>query len=59
MQMRYIASYLLLVIAGVASPDEAAIRKVLDAAGVETDEDQLSKLLTELKGKDINEVRSL
>jgi large subunit ribosomal protein LP2 len=57
--MRYIASYLLLVTAGVASPDEAAIRKVLDAAGVETDEDQLSKLLTELKGKDINEVRSL
>lgn len=57
MQMRYIAAYLLLVTAGVSSPDEAAIRKVLDAGGVETDEDQLSKLLSELKGKDINDVR--
>ncbi|EKM81838.1 hypothetical protein AGABI1DRAFT_83272 [Agaricus bisporus var. burnettii JB137-S8] len=54
--MRYIAAYLLLVTAGVSSPDEAAIRKVLDAGGVETDEDQLSKLLSELKGKDINDL---
>lgn len=54
--MRYLAAYLLLVIAGVSSPDAAGIRKVLDAAGVETDDERLEKLLGELEGKDINEV---
>ncbi len=54
--MRYIAAYLLLQIAGVAEPDGAAIRKVLDAAGIETDDERLEKLLGELQGKDINQV---
>jgi len=54
--MRYLAAYLLLVIAGVASPDAAGIRKVLDAAGIEVDDERLEKLLGELKGKDINQL---
>lgn len=54
--MRYIAAYLLLQTAGVASPDAAGIRKVLDAAGIETDDERLNKLLDELKDKDVNEV---
>lgn len=54
--MRYIAAYLLLQIAGVAEPDAAGIQKILDAAGIEADQERLDKLLTELKGKDVNEV---
>ncbi|KAL7008198.1 60S acidic ribosomal protein P2 [Cystobasidiomycetes sp. EMM_F5] len=56
--MRYIAAYLLLQIGGNASPSEADIKSVLDAAGVDTDSDRLSKLLSELEGKDINELIS-
>jgi large subunit ribosomal protein LP2 len=54
--MRYIAAYLLLQIAGVAKPDAAAIRKVLDAAGIETDDERLDKLISELADKDVNQV---
>ncbi|KAF5362036.1 hypothetical protein D9756_002465 [Leucocoprinus leucothites] len=52
--MRYIAAYLLCQIGGTANPDEAAITKVLEAAGVEVDSDRISKLLSELEGKDVN-----
>ncbi|KAG9082039.1 60S acidic ribosomal protein P2 [Ceratobasidium sp. 392] len=52
--MRYIAAYLLLQIGGNASPGGDDIRKVLSAGGVDVDEDRLSKLLSELEGKDVN-----
>ena len=55
--MRYIAAYLLLVIGGNASPSADDIKKVLASVGIETDEDRLSKLISELEGKDINTVR--
>ena len=55
--MRHVAAYLLLQIGGNASPSADDIRKVLDSVGIETDEDRLSKLLSELEGKDINTVR--
>jgi large subunit ribosomal protein LP2 len=54
--MRYIAAYLLLQIAGNSSPNAAAIKKVLDAAGIPCEDDRLDSLLSELKGKDVNEV---
>uniref|UniRef100_A0A2K5HHF5 Large ribosomal subunit protein P2 n=1 Tax=Colobus angolensis palliatus TaxID=336983 RepID=A0A2K5HHF5_COLAP len=43
--MQYIASYLL-----------ADIRKILDSVGIETDNDQLSKFISELKGKNIEDI---
>ncbi|CAE6455409.1 unnamed protein product [Rhizoctonia solani] len=52
--MRYIAAYLLLQIGGNASPGANDIKKVLEAGGVDVDEDRLSKLLSELEGKDVN-----
>ncbi|KAH7335179.1 60s acidic ribosomal protein-domain-containing protein [Rhizoctonia solani] len=52
--MRYIAAYLLLQIGGNASPGADDIKKVLSAGGVDVDEDRLSKLLSELEGKDVN-----
>ncbi|KAF5335984.1 hypothetical protein D9611_006288 [Ephemerocybe angulata] len=54
--MRYIAAYLLLQTGGNASPSAADIKKLLDVAGIETDEERLSKLISELEGKDINEL---
>jgi large subunit ribosomal protein LP2 len=56
--MRYIAAYLLLQIGGNASPSAADIKKVLGAVGVEADDSQLNKLMSELEGKDINELIS-
>ncbi|CAE6447178.1 unnamed protein product [Rhizoctonia solani] len=52
--MRYIAAYLLLQIGGNSSPSADDIKKVLSAGGVDVDEDRLSKLLSELEGKDVN-----
>jgi large subunit ribosomal protein LP2 len=57
--MRHLAAYLLLQIGGNASPSAADVKKVLSAVGVEADDDRLSTLISELKGKNINEVRHL
>jgi len=56
--MRNIATVLLLNIVGVSHPDSAAVIKVLEAAGVQADEERINTLLSELKGKDINTVRA-
>ncbi|KAJ2915451.1 hypothetical protein MD484_g4947, partial [Candolleomyces efflorescens] len=54
--MRYIAAYLLLQTGGNASPSAKDIKKLLDVVGIETDDERLSKLLSELEGKDIGEL---
>lgn len=55
--MKHLAAYLLLGLGGNTSPSASDIKDVLDSVGVEADDERLSKLLSELKGKDINEVR--
>ncbi|KAF8141627.1 ribosomal protein 60S [Boletus edulis] len=52
--MRHIAAYLLLQIGGNASPSADNVKKVLDAVGIEADDERLEKLISELDGKDIN-----
>jgi large subunit ribosomal protein LP2 len=54
--MRYLAAYLLLQTGGNANPSAAAIKTLLSSVGIETDEDQLDKLISELKGKSIDEL---
>ena len=56
--MRYIAAYLLLLTGGNTSPSAKDIKKLLDVVGIETDDERLSKLLSELEGKDIGSVRA-
>ena len=56
--MRYLAAYLLLQIGGNESPTAKDIKKVISSVGIEIDEDRIQTLLSELKGKDINTVRS-
>lgn len=54
--MKHLAAYLLLTLGGNTSPSAKDIKNVLDSVGIEADDDRLSSLLSELKGKDINTV---
>ena len=55
--MKHLAAYLLLGLAGNTSPSSSDIKGVLESVGIDAEEDRLDKLLSELKGKDINTVR--
>jgi ribosomal protein L12E/L44/L45/RPP1/RPP2 len=57
--MKHIAAYLLLQLGGNTSPSAGDIKTLLEAGGVEADQERLEKLIKELEGKDINEVRWL
>lgn len=57
--MKHLAAYLLLGLAGNTSPSESDIKEVLSSVGIDADEERLSKLLEELKGKDIGTVWTL
>lgn len=54
--MRYVAAYLLAVLGGNESPTAADIEKILGSVGIDVDEEKLSKVISELKGKNISEV---
>ncbi|KAL7628285.1 60S acidic ribosomal protein P2 [Parahypoxylon ruwenzoriense] len=56
--MKHLAAYLLLGLAGNNSPSASDVKEVLDSVGIEADNDRLEKLLSELSGKDINELIS-
>lgn len=55
--MKHLAAYLLLALGGNSSPSEKDVKTVLESVGVEADDERLSKLISELKGKDLQEVR--
>ncbi|KAK1758201.1 60s acidic ribosomal protein-domain-containing protein [Echria macrotheca] len=54
--MKHLAAYLLLGLGGNTSPSAKDIKNVLESVGIEADDDRLETLLSELKGKDINEL---
>ncbi|XP_015444142.1 60S acidic ribosomal protein P2 isoform X2 [Pteropus alecto] len=54
--MRYVASYLLAALGGNASPSAKDIKKILDSVGIEADDDRLNKVISELSGKNIEDV---
>jgi large subunit ribosomal protein LP2 len=54
--MKHLAAYLLLTIGGNSSPSAKDIKEVLESVGIEADDERLNTLLSELKGKDIQEV---
>ena len=56
--MRHLAAYLLLKTGGKAEPSASDIRKLLGTVGIEADDERLNKLIAEVKGKDISEVRT-
>lgn len=55
--MKHLAAVLLLKLGGNESPKAADVKKVLESVGIEADSERLDKLISELDGKDINEVR--
>lgn len=55
--MKHLAAFLLLGLGGNTSPSASDVKEVLESVGIEADEGRLEKLLSELEGKDINEVR--
>jgi large subunit ribosomal protein LP2 len=54
--MKHLAAYLLLGLGGNTSPSAEDVKGVLDSVGIESDSDRLDKLISELKGKDLQEV---
>ncbi|KAL8962250.1 MAG: hypothetical protein Q9193_001323 [Seirophora villosa] len=54
--MKHLAAYLLLGIGGNTSPSADDIKGVLSSVGIDADDDRLDKLISELKGKDIQEL---
>ncbi|KAF1840548.1 ribosomal protein 60S [Cucurbitaria berberidis CBS 394.84] len=54
--MKHLAAYLLLGLGGNTSPSASDVKTVLESVGVEADSERLEKLISELKGKDINEL---
>ncbi len=55
--MKHLAAYLLLGLGGNTSPSASDVKEVLESVGIEADDERLSKLVSELKGKNISEVR--
>ncbi|KAM6928046.1 60S acidic ribosomal protein P2 [Xenentodon cancila] len=54
--MRYVAAYLLAALGGNTSPTAKDIKDILGSVGIEADDERLNKVISELNGKDINEV---
>lgn len=55
--MKHLAAYLLLGLGGNTSPSAKDVKDVLSSVGIEADDERLSKLIDELKGKDLQEVQ--
>jgi large subunit ribosomal protein LP2 len=53
--MRYVAAYLLAVLGGHKNPSADLITGILQAGGIEVDQEKVKFLLKELEGKDIAE----
>ncbi|XP_034389645.1 60S acidic ribosomal protein P2 [Cyclopterus lumpus] len=54
--MRYVAAYLLAVLGGNTSPSLKDIKAILGSVGIEAEDERLNKVISELNGKNINEV---
>ncbi|PAA60616.1 hypothetical protein BOX15_Mlig024093g2, partial [Macrostomum lignano] len=53
--MRYVAAYLLASMGG-QEPTKDTIKKILGSVGIDCDEERVTKLINEMKGKSIDEV---
>ncbi|XP_034724857.1 ribosomal protein, large P2, like [Etheostoma cragini] len=54
--MRYVAAYLLASLGGNGNPQANDIKKILESVGIEADSTRLEKVITELTGKNVEEV---
>jgi large subunit ribosomal protein LP2 len=54
--MRYVAAYLLAVLGGNENPSEADVKKILSSVGIDVDAESLKKVISQLKGKNLEEL---
>ncbi len=54
--MRYVAAYLLATLGGNNSPSLKDLEKILSSVGIECEPDKVNKIISELKGKNIEEL---
>ena len=54
--MRYVAAYMLAILGGNKAPSEGDIEKILGSVGVEYNPEQSKKVVSELSGKNIEEL---
>mmetsp|Transcript_21150 Transcript_21150/g.18760 ORF Transcript_21150/g.18760 Transcript_21150/m.18760 type:complete len:109 (-) Transcript_21150:3-329(-) len=54
--MKNVAAYLLAVIGGNKEPSEADIKKILEAASANVDNEAIAKVVSELSGKNVYDV---
>ncbi|XP_068429177.1 ribosomal protein, large P2, like [Clinocottus analis] len=54
--MRYVAAYLLAALGGNEKPESKDIKKILESVGIEADDTRLDKVISELTGKNVEEV---
>ena len=54
--MRYVAAYMLATLGGNKAPTEEDIKKILGSVGVEYSADQSKKVVSELSGKNLEEL---
>merc|ERR1711931_210944 len=56
LNMRYVAAYLLSALGGNGSPSAKDIKKILESVGIEADDTRMEKVISELNGKNVDEV---
>lgn len=54
--MRYVAAYMLAVLGGNKAPTDADLKKILGSVDVEYNPEQSKKVVSELSGKDLEEL---
>ena len=54
--MRYVAAYMLATLGGNQTPAAADLKKILASVGIETDDSQVSNLVSKMEGKNVDTV---
>lgn len=55
-KMKHLAAYLLIALAGNEKPSAEDVKGVLSSVGIDADQERLQKLISELEGKNLQEV---
>ncbi|XP_028664704.1 60S acidic ribosomal protein P2-like [Erpetoichthys calabaricus] len=56
LNIHYVAAYLLATLGGKTSPSTKDIKSILANVAIDADEERLNKVITELNGKNINDI---
>ena len=56
--MKHVAAYMLATLGGVEQPSVSDIKKILSAAGIQTEDERAEQLIASLSGKNVDELVS-